>query len=96
MPDRALKPWTIDEFFAWQSRQAERYELVNGFPVRMQVGARNVHNDIITITINTKNCLLGFCQDRNEMHRKLSSLKVVINTSYEIIHSLNTPIQCTL
>ena len=47
MPDRALKPWTIDEFFAWQSRQAERYELVNGFPVRMQVGARNVHNDIV-------------------------------------------------
>lgn len=47
MSDRALKPWTIDAFFAWQSRQAERYELVNGFPDRMQAGARNVHNDIV-------------------------------------------------
>lgn len=47
MPDPVLKPWTVDQFFAWQSRQPERYELVNGLPVRMQAGARNVHNDIV-------------------------------------------------
>lgn len=42
-----LKPWTIDQFFEWQSRQPDRYELVNGFPVRMQADARNIHNDIV-------------------------------------------------
>jgi Uma2 family endonuclease len=47
MSDPMSKPWTIDQFFAWQSRQSERYELVNGFPVRMMAGARNVHNDIV-------------------------------------------------
>ena len=47
MSDPVSKPWTIDQFFAWQSRQTERYELVSGFPVRMMAGARNVHNDIV-------------------------------------------------
>ncbi|HEY4172785.1 MAG TPA: Uma2 family endonuclease [Rhodopila sp.] len=42
-----MKPWTIDQFFAWQTRQAERHELIGGFPVRMVAGARNVHNDIV-------------------------------------------------
>ncbi|MGD0102440.1 MAG: Uma2 family endonuclease [Rhodopila sp.] len=47
MSDPALKPWTIDQFFAWQNRQNEGYELVGGFPVRMIAGARNVHDDIV-------------------------------------------------
>ena len=52
MSGPVLKPWTIDQFFAWQffawqTRQTERYELVGGFPVRMMTGAGNVHNDIV-------------------------------------------------
>jgi Uma2 family endonuclease len=47
MSDPAPKPWTVDQFFAWQERQTERYELVSGFPVRMMAGARNVHDDIV-------------------------------------------------
>jgi Uma2 family endonuclease len=47
MSGPALIPWTIDQFFAWQSRQPERYELVGGFPVRMLDRARNVHDDIV-------------------------------------------------
>jgi Uma2 family endonuclease len=47
MSDPALTPWTVDQFFAWQARQTERYELVGGFPVRMMAGARNVHDDIV-------------------------------------------------
>ena len=43
----ARKRWSIEEFFAWQESQAERYELVNGFPLRMMTGARNVHDDIV-------------------------------------------------
>jgi Uma2 family endonuclease len=39
--------WTVDEFFAWQERQPERYELVNGRPLRMMAGAKNVHDDIV-------------------------------------------------
>ncbi len=47
MSDPARQPWTIDRFFAWQAGQADRYELVGGFPVRMKAGARNVHDDIV-------------------------------------------------
>lgn len=39
--------WSVDEFFAWQESQSERYELVHGFPVRMMAGAKNVHDDIV-------------------------------------------------
>jgi len=45
--ERALRRWTVEEFFAWQKRQEERYELVDGFPVQMMVGVRNVHNVIV-------------------------------------------------
>jgi Uma2 family endonuclease len=47
MSDPALQRWTVEQFFKWQERQPERYELVNGFPVRMMAGARNVHDDIV-------------------------------------------------
>ncbi|MGO9741904.1 MAG: Uma2 family endonuclease [Roseiarcus sp.] len=47
MAEALLRPWTIDEFFAWQERQTERYELVDGLPLKMMAGARNVHDDIV-------------------------------------------------
>jgi len=47
MSDPALQPWTVEQFFDWQARQPDRYELVGGFPVRMMAGARNVHDDIV-------------------------------------------------
>jgi hypothetical protein len=31
----AAKQMTIDEFFAWQLQQEDRYELVDGYPVEM-------------------------------------------------------------
>jgi len=36
------KPWTVDEFLAWEREQAERYELVDGV-VRMMTGGSNAH-----------------------------------------------------
>jgi Uma2 family endonuclease len=47
MAEPLERPWTLDEFFAWQERQPERYELVNGHPLRMMAGAKNVHDDIV-------------------------------------------------
>src|SRR5580692_2022766 len=47
MSGPALQRWTVEQFFEWQARQTERYELVDGFPVRMMAGARNVHDDIV-------------------------------------------------
>lgn len=47
MSEPAERRWTLDEFFAWQSAQRERYELVGGFPVRLMAGATNVHDDIV-------------------------------------------------
>src|SRR5450755_1537566 len=47
MAEPAPVRMTIDEFFAWQEGQAERYELVNGQPLRMMAGAKNLHDDIV-------------------------------------------------
>jgi Uma2 family endonuclease len=47
MAEPLERPWTLDEFFAWQQCQTDRYELVNGYPVRMMAGAKNVHDDIV-------------------------------------------------
>ena len=38
---------TVEQFFAWQEGRAERYELVNGEPLRLTAGAKNVHDDIV-------------------------------------------------
>ena len=47
MSEPVPRRWTAEEFFAWQERQKDRYELVGGFPVRMMAGAKNVHDDIV-------------------------------------------------
>lgn len=47
MLNREPELMSVEAFFAWQERQAERYELVGGVPVRMMAGARNVHDDIV-------------------------------------------------
>lgn len=47
MSQPIVRRWTEDEFFAWQRFQPERYEFVDGFPVRMMAGAKNAHDDIV-------------------------------------------------
>jgi Uma2 family endonuclease len=39
------KPWTVDDFLAWERQQPERYEFVDGV-VRMMVGGSNAHTII--------------------------------------------------
>ena len=41
-------PMTVEEFLDWHQYQEERYELVQGIPVRMMTGARQDHNLAIT------------------------------------------------
>ena len=41
------RSWTVEEFFAWQEHQADRYELVDGGPLTMMAGAKNVHDDVV-------------------------------------------------
>jgi Uma2 family endonuclease len=60
MTEAAPRRWTVEGFFAWQEGQAERYELVDGFPVRMMAGARNVHDDIVVnVLAELRNQLRG-------------------------------------
>ena len=47
MEQAARKIWSAEEFFAWQERQEDRYELVDGQPLRMMAGASNAHNRIV-------------------------------------------------
>jgi Uma2 family endonuclease len=46
MPESLTRAWIEDRFFAWAERQAERYELVEGRPRRLEPEA-NVHGDIV-------------------------------------------------
>jgi Uma2 family endonuclease len=39
------KPWTVDDFLAWERRQPQRYEFVGGV-IRMMVGGSNAHTII--------------------------------------------------
>jgi len=45
MGNRAVRPMTVAEFLAWQTRQGQRYELVNGEPVAM-AGAKLRHDRV--------------------------------------------------
>ena len=47
MAEPLERAWTVDEFFAWQERQPDRYELVEGRPLRMMAAAKNVHDDLV-------------------------------------------------
>ena len=42
MSEPLPKPWTVDDFLAWERRQPERYEFFGGV-VRMMVGGSNSH-----------------------------------------------------
>ena len=60
MTEAAPRRWTTEEFFAWQELQPDRYELVDGFPLRMMAGARNVHDDIVVnVLADLRNQLRG-------------------------------------
>lgn len=60
MADTANKQMTVEEFFRWQQAQQDRYELVDGFPVKMMTGASNFHDRITTnIIIALGNQLKG-------------------------------------
>lgn len=43
----ATRSMSVAEFFGWQEQQPERYELVNGQPLRMMAGATNAHDDVV-------------------------------------------------
>lgn len=46
----AFKPWTSEEFFEWQQTVEDRYELVDGFPLKMMTGASRRH-DVVVVNI---------------------------------------------
>ncbi len=52
MADPQRKSMTVEEFFAWQTDQEERYELVDGVPIplRAMTGASNRH-DVLVVNV---------------------------------------------
>ncbi len=51
MAEFAPQTWSVDAFYAWQEKQADRYELVDGQPLRI-TRAKNVHDDIVVNLIS--------------------------------------------
>ena len=47
MLDKAQRRMTPEEFYAWQEPMDEKYELVDGFPVKMMTGASRRHDQIV-------------------------------------------------
>lgn len=54
-------PMSVEEFLAWHERQDERYELVQGIPLRMMTGARQDHN---VVKLNVAAFLLPRIRER--------------------------------
>ena len=46
----ARRQMTVEEFFQWQEGQEDRYELVDGWPLKMMSGASNFH-DVIVVNL---------------------------------------------
>ena len=47
MLDKAQRRMTPEEFYAWQEPMDEKYELVDGYPVKMMTGASRRHDQIV-------------------------------------------------
>jgi Uma2 family endonuclease len=47
MLDKAQRRMTPEEFYAWQEPLDEKYELVDGYPVKMMSGASRRHDQIV-------------------------------------------------
>lgn len=47
----ALKHMTPDDFLVWCLDQEDRWELVNGIPIRMMTGATHAHDDVVVNVI---------------------------------------------
>ncbi|ALN71506.1 Uma2 family endonuclease [Aureimonas sp. AU20] len=43
----AIKLWTLQDFFEWQQTVDDRYELVDGFPLKMMTGASRRHDMVV-------------------------------------------------
>lgn len=51
MSQHALAAMTVDEYYAWGELQEDRYEFVDGSPVRMMSGANRRHDQIVVNTL---------------------------------------------
>jgi Uma2 family endonuclease len=47
MHDKAERPMTPEEFYAWQEPMDEKYELVDGYPVKMTPAETRRHDQIV-------------------------------------------------
>lgn len=50
MANVAYQPMSVEDFLIWQLDQEDRYELVEGQPVKMMAGASNYH-DVIAVNV---------------------------------------------
>ena len=55
------KPWTVEDFLAWEAQQEEHYEFVDGMVIII-VGAPNVHTMIKAIALPP--CISGCAGSR--------------------------------
>lgn len=51
MSAQALAAMSVDEYYAWGELQEDRYEYVDGAPVRMMSGASRRHDQIVVNTL---------------------------------------------
>lgn len=51
MAQTAIPTMSVDEFLLWQQGQEDRYELVEGHPVKLMTGASEIHDRIVTNVI---------------------------------------------
>jgi len=81
---------TVEEFFAWQLDQEERYELVDGVPVplRGMTGASNFH-DVVAVNI-----LISLGQQLRGGPCRVATADTAVRTSIRQIRRPDVTVEC--
>lgn len=83
-------PMTVDEFFAWQAEQDERYELVDGYPVphRMMTGASNFHDSVVV------NCIVALGVQLRGTRCRVATSDTALRTSIRGLRRPDVTVDC--
>lgn len=83
-------PMSIDEFFVWQTKQDQRYELVDGYPVphRMMTGASNFHDSVVV------NCIVALGSQLRGTRCRVATSDTALRTSIRGLRRPDVTVDC--
>lgn len=88
MTGTAQKLMTVEEFFDWQLRQDERYELVEGVPVKLMTGASEVHDTVVV------NIIMALGSQLRGKHCRAATADLAVRTKIRSLRRTDVLVTC--